>query len=428
MMTVLIKRQVGKLGDLMKIRALITLLLLIVTSCAYADIGGNFDDILLEYQTASSGWAGILIQPAQSLFWLLATIQFAWAMIGLAFRATDFNAWISTIVQQIMVICFFYWLLMNSSGFAEDIVNSFKQAGAMAANVQGVNPTDIFGVAIELVKKILDEVSILSPADSLSLLISAIIIVICFALIAAFAMLAIIESYVVIYASVLLMGFGGSQWTREYAIRTLQYAVSVGAKVFILTLLLGIGNKIFQGWLIQFDQTKDLDILLVIGSSVVFLALVRSVPDLVQGIINGSSVGTGGALTSATSAVGGAAMGAIATVGGQGAAAASSFKLASEQLRSSSADSSGSSTQGGRGGSTLGMIGQVAKNYGGELAKDLGGRLTGQASSQSRAGTSVGGRMASSMNAQTESLRAKRESGETKNPGNKGQNDENTIK
>ncbi|MEG6650378.1 type IV secretion system protein, partial [Pseudomonas aeruginosa] len=57
---------------------------------------------------------------------------------------------------------------------------------------------------------------------------------------AAFMGLTIIESYVVINASVLFLGFGASQWTREYALAIVSYAVSVGAKLFVLSLIVGL--------------------------------------------------------------------------------------------------------------------------------------------------------------------------------------------
>ena len=50
---------------------------------------------------------------------------------------------------------------------------------------------------------------------------------------------------------------------------------------------------------------------MVIGASVVLLALVKSLPDVCAGIINGSHVASGAALTASAAAVGGAAIGAM---------------------------------------------------------------------------------------------------------------------
>ena len=53
------------------------------------------------------------------------------------------------------------------------------------------------------------------------------------------------------------------------------------------------------------------DIFIVIGASIVLLALVKSIPDTCAGIINGSHVSGGAAITAATAAVGGAVAGAV---------------------------------------------------------------------------------------------------------------------
>jgi len=44
---------------------------------------------------------------------------------------------------------------------------------------------------------------------------------------------AIVEMYIVTAASMLLLGFGGSRWTRDYATKILTYAVSIGVKIMI---------------------------------------------------------------------------------------------------------------------------------------------------------------------------------------------------
>ena len=51
-----------------------------------------------------------------------------------------------------------------------------------------------------------------------------------------------------INASVLFMGFGGSQWTREYAISMMRYALAVGAKLFVLTLIVGLIMESTRDW------------------------------------------------------------------------------------------------------------------------------------------------------------------------------------
>lgn len=396
---------------------------LFFSDIANASMATSVDSIIEEYRNASSGWAGTLLSHATTLFWILAFIEFTWAMIGLAFRANDMGDWAATIVNQILFIGFFYWLLLNSTSISLALVDSFKQAGSQAAGISGISPTDVFQIGVELIKKLLDAVSAWSPIDSLGILIAAIVIMVCFGLITAFSIVALVESYIIIYAGILLMGFGGSRWTKDYAIRTLQYAMSVGAKLYVLILLLGIGAKIMAKWIADLDAENNVDIVLVIGFAITFLALVKILPDLAQGLINGSSYGNGSALTAAAAAVGGAAGAAAGMAVGASMATQGAGALASEQLKTSQANGTGPT-------STMGkasfMAGSMMKNLGSSMKEDIGGRLSG---SHHGHGT-MGGRMSQSMNAKADQSR---ESREAKSADNKmdsktsPENDDNTI-
>lgn len=65
----------------------------------------------------------------------------------------------------------------------------------------------------------------------------------------------LVEAYVVINASVLFMAFGASQWTREYTLAVIRYTVSVGAKLFIVTLIVGLILSVAEKW--QAAHTND---------------------------------------------------------------------------------------------------------------------------------------------------------------------------
>ena len=44
----------------------------------------SIDNMIEKFQTAASTWQAPLLNYATNLFWILAFIQFSWAMIGLA--------------------------------------------------------------------------------------------------------------------------------------------------------------------------------------------------------------------------------------------------------------------------------------------------------------------------------------------------------
>ena len=71
----------------------------------------------------------------------------------------------------------------------------------------------------------------------------------------------------------------------------------------------GVGIAFIEGFSTSTAELQD--IFVVIGACVVLRALVKSLPDVCAGIINGSHVSSGAALTASAAAVGGAAIGAM---------------------------------------------------------------------------------------------------------------------
>ncbi|MCC8940318.1 P-type conjugative transfer protein TrbL, partial [Bradyrhizobium sp. Arg68] len=276
------------------------------------DASGSFNGLLDLIKNSAAQWDGRLRNYALRMFWMLAAIQFIWTFMPLVFRQADFGEIIGELVRFILVIGFFYALLYYSKDWAEAIVDSFRTAGANAAGLgtTGMRPGDMFGVAVELAKTVGDTET-WNPLTATMIAIAAVVVLLCFAFIAAFMGLTIIESYVVINASVLFMGAGGSQWTREYAIAIMRYAVSVGAKLFVLTLIVGLVVTSAKQWQQAYNANQnDVSMWTMVGLSLACAYLSKTIPDIIQGLITGSSMG------------GGSAIGGMAAAGAAGAAAA----------------------------------------------------------------------------------------------------------
>lgn len=319
----------------MKARVIIgvALVAMIITEPAFAqaalhDASGSMSGLLELIKDSSDKWAIRLEGYATRLFWILAVIQLVWTFFPLVMRQADFGEIAGELIRFIMVIGFFAALLLNVTVWAEAIISSFRQAGASAAGVGvGLKPGDIFGLAIEL-GDTMGDVQTINPLTAVMVALAGTIVVLCFSFIAAFVGLTLIESYIVINASVLFMGFGGSQWTRDYAISMLRYAVSVGAKLFVLTLIVGLIMQSARQWQIAYNH-DDASMWTMVGLGLVCAYLSKTIPDLIQGLITGVSI-SGGApiggmaaagVAGATAAM--AAMSATATTG-QGAGESSS--------------------------------------------------------------------------------------------------------
>jgi type IV secretion system protein TrbL len=349
-------------------------LVLLIASPAHGQSVNVLDQIVTEFKIRSAGWEETLRSFAMGTFGILATIELAWAAIRLAFRRSDVGEWLAEIVDQILFLGFFLALLENSVTWGQAIVNSFRQA-ASAAGGSGVAPSDVFASGVQLAAKVMAQMSIWSPAASVGLIIAGLVIEVCFALIAACMVLALVESYLIISMGVLFMAFGGTRWTKDFAISTVRYTVSVGAKLFVLQLLVSIGDNLIQTWAGAFNDITASSLCILVGCSIVMLALVKVLPETMQHIVNGSSMASGSALVGAAAAVGGATAAFGAGLAGSGAVAGNAFRLAAAQMNAK--DDAGTAPA-SRIGRAAALTGYTAKNMLAAPLADVGRRLSGQ--------------------------------------------------
>lgn len=332
--------------------------------------------LLREVHDASNSWGGRLQGYALKLLFGLAAIQLVWTFMPVVLRQADLGEIVHELVKYILVIGFFYALIEHSTDWASAVVNSFREAGAHASGFpRELMPGDVFSLAVEFSEKIVNAgVSILSPVTSVLVGISAIIVLLCFAFIAALIFVTLVEAYVIINASVLLLGFGGSQWTRDFAVAPLRYAVAVGVKLFVLTLLVGLILQAANGWAAKYTNDQA-SVLTLVGLSLVCAYLTRTIPELMGGMISGTSMGGGGAIGS---------MAALALTGGAMAAGAATSGAAAGAA-GEAAGAAGGAASGPTSGGLAGAINASFANQPGSSA----------AGSTASAGSSVGGSGAS---------------------------------
>lgn len=308
----------------------------------------TYQGLLSLIKEKSDLWDGKLRGYALNLFWGLAGIQLVWTFFPLVFKQADFGELVGELIRFIMVIGFFLALLLFATEWGNAIVDSFREAGASAAGLpsKGLTPGKVFGLAIDLADMI-GRINTWNPATAFMLTLASLVILLCFAFIAAFLGITLIESYIVINASVLFMGFGGSQWTREFSIAILRYAVSVGAKLFVLTLLVGLIVESAKSW--QAAYTNDsASMWTMVGLSLVCAYFAKTIPEIIQGLITGTSTGGGGGIgaMAAVAVAAAATAGAAAAAGGAAGAAGGASGAAGG---SGLASSLGSSMAGGSG-------------------------------------------------------------------------------
>ena len=297
------------------------------TDLSHADtsVQGLLDLVLQQ----SHQWSGKLYDYAIRLFWLLASIQFVWTFIPLVMKQADFGEIVGELLRFVLVVGFFLAVMKYSVEWSSAIVDSFREAAASASGLgRALEPGDMLAVALDFGRTMVKGISVFSPAKGLLIAVCAILVLACFAFIAAFMFVTLVESYVIINASVLFFGFGGSQWTRDFAIAPMRFTVAIGAKLFVLTLIVGLIVQSAKQWLAAYAN-DEASLMTMVGLALVCCYLTKTIPDLIGGMISGTSMGGGSAIGGMAAAGAAGAAAAIATIATAGAAAPAAAGAAS---------------------------------------------------------------------------------------------------
>jgi type IV secretion system protein TrbL len=252
------------------------------------------NDIVRDYEAISTSWFSALGPIASKIFWILVAIQLTWSAIWWVIDREDGLAVVSSLLRQVVAIGFFYALLLNGGTWVPAVIQSFSQAGATAAGLTDLSPTGVFDQGLALANKILNATSDLGLLDgffaSLIAGITAIVVVIAFAVIAAQLLVALVESFIVIGAGVLFLGFAGSRWTKFFTERYLSYVASIGVKLFVLYLIMGVGMGIAARWMPVLERGgfSPIPFFYVMGGSLVFVFLTWHIPSVAGSMMAGA--------------------------------------------------------------------------------------------------------------------------------------------
>lgn len=272
-------------------------------------------EIVAKFKSLTDQWMGTAIEYAKKLFFWCLVLEIAYLGIRAALGASEIGETFKNFVMVVLAAGFFLAVINNYQEWSWNLINGLNAIASEMGTVSGVNSEDItsdnpFKVGFSLASGLWDKASsVWDPGLIIIIFITSLIVLICFALITAQVILIKCEAMVALLAACILLGLGASKFFREYAINVMRYVVSVAFKLFVMQLVLGLGFT-FIASIKSSENVNFSEITVAICVSIILLALVKSLPDVVAGIINGSHVGSGGALLQTAAAVGAVAGGA----------------------------------------------------------------------------------------------------------------------
>lgn len=303
--------------------------LLIACTPALAQQGSVLTTLENQVVTAARGWQTTVMSAARSLFWILAGIEVAIAAVWLAINTASLDSWFAELVRRIMFIGLFAFILDQGPSFARAVVDSLFQIGASGGSA---SPANIFDAGIRVAAKMSEQAKFGLFEDNalaIAAVFAMVVVVVCFSLVAAIFVAVLVEMYVGLLAGMIMLGLGGSSFTKDFAVRYLIYAFSVGMKLMALVMIARIGSEVLLG-LAEPPTAKSeqfVTTLAIAGIAVVVFIIAMYVPAILQGVVQGVSVSGGMEAIrhggqAATFATGGAFLGAGAAASGASAAGA----------------------------------------------------------------------------------------------------------
>lgn len=294
---------------------------------AFAQAGPTFNttvpsQIMDQFRSERAQWTTNVFLYANTLFGILAAIEFAWSAAVMLLEKSDLQAWTSALVRKLMWIGAFYALLLNGRSWIPAIIASFTQLGQNASGLGALSPSQIFQQGLSLAGALMDGAStsafFTNPGTSLALAFAALLIVISYTLITINFIVTFVESYLIVSVGFIFLGFGGSRWTAPYTERYLGMAVSIGVKVLLLYCLISAGFDLSLAWLneaqgISTSARPVMTAFDVMGGALIFMMCCWQIPKLFAAVIGGSPALTGGDLIATAAVLGSAAFAAGTT-------------------------------------------------------------------------------------------------------------------
>jgi len=246
--------------------------------------------------------ASAILTIARNLFLLLASLSLALGLIRMILTGENtLGAVIAHIAKWILYVGIFTWIMSSlaaASFIPKIIINSFiALAGKMNLNVE-IAPDDILAAGIRIYGIIVEKGWNAGWGDFIGITFIGIIILVVIAMIAGFIAVAVIEMHLVICGGAVLLGFGGFEYTRDIALSYLRYAISVGMKLLMITIVYSLAATLIPQWEDSFKNSSDMSALItsagqILGGTICILIIVRIIPNIAQSIVNNASMSFG---------------------------------------------------------------------------------------------------------------------------------------
>lgn len=288
---------------------------------------GIFNTVTNQIQQQIMGsWFKPIQQHAIHLFGILAALEMTWMAATWLLSKKMLEDMFPSLIKKIITLSFFLAILLHANTWLPDIFYSFLQIGDQVSGVN-ITPSSIANESYNAFMTImgLPYVSVThnaggaisslwagnvsqfesdvgaavksavidaNPFSQIAFFVLAFVVALSILYLAIEFMMVQIEAFVVIGAGVIILGLTGLRFTTKYASGYMDYSITLGVRMMIITLLAGF----FQTYMLPDMQKALIDsggaiqgpfIAMTIG--LIIAAMVKKLPQIATSIMNGSS-------------------------------------------------------------------------------------------------------------------------------------------
>ncbi|VGO09311.1 Conjugative transfer protein TrbL [plant metagenome] len=248
--------------------ALIAVAGLLVQGVASGQTLDPFQQTDASMQAASLAVADKLAPYGFRLLGLLFIIQLALRHGKQMFAGTELTQILAKLVFSVIWIGFLMWLINSHFYVLNAIFSSFQTLGGIAAGGVDISPGKIMSVGIQLQNNLGASYNDATGANdglvaalkhffpSLMMMVACVSIMVSFFVIALAVAIATLEFYMIVAAAPIAFAMGGLDALKQSSISPLQAMLSIGYRVLILGVIVGVIGTQVGAWDAAFKTVK----------------------------------------------------------------------------------------------------------------------------------------------------------------------------
>ncbi len=267
---------------------------------AFAVDEGIIPQIVSKFQQQSNSWYSTIQSTAKVVFLMCFTLEIVWLGIKSAISVADMKDTLQQFVLAVITASLFFAFIENYKAWTNQILSGLMTLAGTLTNMDTPS-NDPFNIGMKMIAVMLEQAQSLSGISTIPtaimLLLATLIVFLSFTMLTAKFIVIKCEVLLGTVMALMLVPLGVTQFFKEFALNAIKYIVACAFKLFSIQLIIGVG----------FAFVNDIDMsnasggqmetaFVLIGFSIILLAISTTIPDAIAGLISNSSVSSGGNL------------------------------------------------------------------------------------------------------------------------------------